>query len=128
MILAGHYDAAVCRSLGRAIERRTRAAAADPDRVPSPALKVRAIRAGRQYLATMDLPGFRRADIRVCVEGRKVSIDAARRGASALHVSRVFELPREVDGEHAEARFQEGMLALRLPLVARPGARVLAVG
>ena len=81
------------------------------------------------YLVTAELPGVRREDIHVAIDGAQVSIEAeARREKEAskdertLHservygkVTRSFTLPQEVDDSRAQARFKDGVLELTLP-------------
>jgi HSP20 family protein len=80
------------------------------------------------YVVKGELPGVKKEDIRVSVDGAQVTLEAeVRQEKSAenervLHtersygkVSRVFTLPQEVDEAAVEARFQDGVLELKLP-------------
>ena len=74
------------------------------------------------------MPGVAKDDIQVTVEGDQVTIaaevkrsDRAREGERALHVERYagalfrsFTLPTELDETASEARFENGVLELRL--------------
>ena len=79
-----------------------------------------------------DLPGMERKDVEVLVEddvlvlrGEK-KLESTREENGCYRVERTFgsfqrivPLPEDVDAEHAEARFDKGVLTLRLPK--RPG-------
>ena len=81
------------------------------------------------YTVTAELPGVRKEDIQVTVDGAEVTLAAevkrekqASQDERVLHiertygkVSRSFSLPQEVDETKAEARFKDGVLELTLP-------------
>ncbi len=81
------------------------------------------------YLVTAELPGVRREDINVSIDGAQVSLTAelkrekeTSQDERVLHAERVygkatrsFTLPQEVDEEKAEAKFRDGVLELTLP-------------
>ncbi len=86
-----------------------------------------------------DLPGLSREDVRVEVEDGALTIEGERRqereieGAGTYHAERVYgmfrrviPLPDGVDPESAEARFDNGVLEVSIPLPAekRRGKRV----
>jgi HSP20 family protein len=87
------------------------------------------IEKGDQYQIAVDLPGVKKEDIQVQVEGARVTISAETKTASeqkdgervlysertATSYGRSFELPVEVTEEGAEARFDNGVLTLTLP-------------
>jgi HSP20 family protein len=96
---------------------------------------------GDKYAVTVDLPGVRKEDIRVTVEGARVAIAAekqtateSRNGEKNLLVernvsgfARSFELPVEVTDESADASFENGVLQLTLPKRAQVGVRPLTI-
>ena len=96
---------------------------------------------GDKYAVTVDLPGVRKDDIRVTVEGSRVAIAAeskagtqTRDGDKVLHserrtasYARSFELPVEVTEENADASFENGVLHLTLPKRAHAAGRPLTV-
>jgi HSP20 family protein len=103
-------------------------------RRPLAAAAVRAIpfdvvRQGDAYVVTADLPGFRKEDIAIEIDGARVDIRAERKdeakpadGERVLYSERragravrSFELGEEVDAERASARFADGVLMLTLP-------------
>jgi HSP20 family protein len=80
------------------------------------------------YTVYAELPGLRKDDIRVEIEGDEVVISAetkreeAREGESWIYAERRFGklqrrvvLPQEIDEAAAEARFNDGVLELTLP-------------
>jgi HSP20 family protein len=84
---------------------------------------------GEKFEVKVDLPGVRKEDIDVSVEGHRVSISArlkeekeVKEGDRVLHsersytsYARVFELPVEVSDAGAEAAYDNGVLTLTLP-------------
>ena len=87
------------------------------------------IEKGDKYQIAVDLPGVKKEDIQVQVEGARVTISAETKTESeqkegervlysertATSYGRSFELPVEVTEEGAEARFDNGVLTLTLP-------------
>jgi HSP20 family protein len=84
---------------------------------------------GDRFEVLVDLPGVRKEDINVTIEGARVAIAAETKrqeqvkdGERVLHserfaasYARSFELPAEVTEEGAEASFENGVLKLGLP-------------
>ena len=94
------------------------------------------------YLVKADIPGVKKEDINVRVEGNVVQIDAEVRqekesrgnGDKLLRseryygsVSRTFSLGQDVDDQKAQARYADGVLNLELPKKAGAGSRKLAI-
>jgi len=81
------------------------------------------------YLVTAELPGVRKEDINVTVDGAQVTLAAeVKREKEAagndrlLHtersfgkLTRTFTLPQELDEAKVEAKFRDGVLELALP-------------
>lgn len=81
------------------------------------------------YLVTAELPGVKKEDIHVAIDGAQVTLEAevkrekeASKDERTLHSERVygkvvrsFTLPQEVDEAKAEAKFKDGVLELTLP-------------
>jgi len=94
-----------------------------------------------KYAVTVDLPGVKKEDIRVTVEGSRVSIAAetkseteTKNGDKVLYTerraasyARSFELPVEVTEDGAEANYENGVLRLSLPKRAHVAGRRLTV-
>jgi HSP20 family protein len=82
----------------------------------------------RHYLVSMELPGIAKDDVKLTIEGRRVSVNAqSRREASRKDGERViyrerssasfarrFTLPEEIDEAASEARLEHGVLSLTL--------------
>jgi len=112
------------------------------DDLPGAALaRMDVVDKGEKYAVTVDLPGVKKEDIRVTVEGSRVSIGAetkseteSKNGDKVLHTerraasyARSFELPVEVTEENAEASYENGVLRLSLPKRAHVAGRRLTV-
>jgi HSP20 family protein len=96
---------------------------------------------GEAFEIKVDMPGVRKEDINVAVEGSRVSISAEAKtenevkdGDKVLHTeryeasySRAFELPAEVTESGADARFENGVLTLTLPKRAPVASRRVTV-
>ena len=81
------------------------------------------------YVVSAELPGVKREDIHVSIDGAQVTLEAevkrekeASHGERVLHservygkVTRSFTLPQDVDESKAEAKFRDGVLELTLP-------------
>jgi HSP20 family protein len=96
---------------------------------------------GEKFLVTVDLPGVKKEDININIEGARVAITAemltetpVKEGEKLLYTERVaksyarsFELPVEVTETGAEAMYDNGVLMLTLPKRAPTEARKLVV-
>lgn len=97
---------------------------------------------GERFEVKVDLPGVKRDDIHVTIEGPRVSISAQAKSESeskdkegrvlhseryAARYARSFELPVEVDDKSAKARFEDGVLTLALPKKAAVVSKRLAI-
>lgn len=80
------------------------------------------------YVVKADMPGFKKEDIKIAVDGSTVSISATMQGQNEQAVGdtvyserysgsqyRSFSLPQEVDDGKTEAKYQDGVLNLTLP-------------
>jgi HSP20 family protein len=95
----------------------------------APRLKVDVAEKNGAYLVTAELPGVKKEDIHVDIDGAQVTLTAESKrekdiaeGERVLHtervygkVSRSFTLPQELDEGRAEAKFKDGVLELTLP-------------
>lgn len=95
----------------------------------------------KAYLVHAEIPGVKKEDIHVNIDGNQVSISAevkqereVKESEKLLRneryygsVSRVFSLENEVDDEAAEARYKDGVLELTLPKKKAASARKLVI-
>lgn len=94
---------------------------------------------GPDYIVHADIPGVRREDIDVSIDGNKVTLTAEFRpedrkieDSKVLHserhagtVTRAFRLPSEIDQGSAKARYQDGVLTLTLPKASAKNTRLV---
>lgn len=92
------------------------------------------------YMVKAEIPGVKKEDIKISVEGNRVSINAEVKEEKDEKTtgmvcseryygqeSRSFTLPQEVDDAKAEARYEHGMLMLTLPKKPGTGAKQLTI-
>jgi HSP20 family protein len=93
------------------------------------------------YKVVAELPGVKKEDIKVNIEGDEVSITAETRleketkdGERLLHseryvgkVARAFRLAQEIDESRASAKYSDGVLELTLPKKATAAAKQLTI-
>ncbi|MFN0162228.1 MAG: Hsp20/alpha crystallin family protein [Burkholderiales bacterium] len=95
---------------------------------------------GNDYLVTADLPGYRKEDIAVEIDGAQVTITAEANEEKPADEARVlysercggraqrsFELADEIDEGRASARYADGVLSLVLPKKVAETRKLLAV-
>jgi len=96
---------------------------------PTPSIRMDVREQGNHYLVHAELPGVKKEDIHVVVDGNQVSISAevkkekeVKEGERTLRseryfgkVSRSFQLGQEIDDSQAVAKFNDGVLELSLP-------------
>lgn len=105
----------------------------------TPAIRMDVKELDNSYLVHAEMPGVKKDDIHVVVEGNQVSISAeikqqneVREGERVLRseryfgkISRSFQLEQDLDDAHASARFNDGVLELTLPKrIASPSKRL----
>lgn len=104
----------------------------------SPAVDLREDHEG--FVLSAELPGVRREDIRIRVEGGTLTLEGERllepeaRAADPLRIersygafSRAFPLPAAVDASKARARFRHGVLEVFVPKAAEAPGRAIRV-
>ena len=93
------------------------------------------------YAVLAEIPGVKKDEIQVSVEGNQVAISAEikrqkeeKQGEKTLRseryygrVARSFALSQDVDQEKAQAKYENGVLEMRLPKKAPASTRSLAV-
>jgi HSP20 family protein len=109
------------------------------DGLGTPRLDVRETE--KTFEVQADLPGVRKDDIKVSIDGPRVTIEGECQQAneqregeqvvyserSTRHYQRSFSLPSEVDDAAAEARLEDGVLKLTLPKKVGGSARRLTI-
>ncbi|MDY0013341.1 MAG: Hsp20/alpha crystallin family protein [Rhodocyclaceae bacterium] len=107
----------------------------------APSIKVDVKEKPDAYEVHAELPGVKKEDIHVHIDGSVLSISAERKqekevkdGERVLRteryfgkVSRSFQLGQELDEGRAAAKFNDGVLELTLPKKAAPQARRLTI-
>ena len=98
-------------------------------RAELPRMKVDVAEKNGAYAVTAELPGVKKEDIQVTIDGAQVTLSAevkrekeATEADRVLHtersygkVTRSFTLPQELDEAKVDARFKDGVLELTLP-------------
>jgi len=111
------------------------------ERDTSPQIKMDLTENDKAYLVYADIPGVQKDEIKVSVEGNKVSImaeakhekDAVEEGKMLWHERyqgscfRSLTLAYEIDEENAKAKYENGVLELTLPKKGGTGQKEIAV-
>lgn len=106
-----------------------------------PRMKVDVAEKNNSYIVTAELPGVKKEDIQVTIDGSQVTLNAevkrekeVSEDGRVLHtervfgkVSRSFTLPQEVDETKSEAKFRDGVLELTLPKKAAAARKQIAI-
>jgi len=106
-----------------------------------PRMKVDVAEQNGAYQVSAELPGVRKEDIQVSIDGAQVTLAAelkrekeTREGERVLHTERVygratrsFTLPQEIDEAKVEAKFRDGVLELTLPKKAAAARRSITI-
>jgi HSP20 family protein len=106
-----------------------------------PRMKVDVAEKNGAYKVIAELPGVKKEDIQVSIDGSQVTLAAevkqekeTSQDERVLHaerlfgkVSRSFALPQEVDEAKAEARFRDGVLELTLPKKAAAARKQISI-
>lgn len=94
-----------------------------------------------EYKVQAEMPGVRKEDIHVQIDGNRVAISAEvkqeaeqKEGERLLRteryygaVARSFQLASELDDEKADAKFENGVLTLTLPKKTAPAAKRVTI-
>lgn len=110
-----------------------------PSEVPQMRLDVKETPEG--YVVHAELPGMKKEDIHVSIDGSLVSISAERKQENEVkegerllrserhfgQVSRSFHVGQDIDETRASARFNDGVLELNLPKKASSSTRRLTI-
>jgi HSP20 family protein len=113
----------------------------EPREAVAPRLKVDVAEKNGAYLVVAEIPGVRKEDIQVSVDGAQVTLTSeVKREREAgpdervLHVERAygkatrsFTLPQELDEAKVEARYRDGVLELTLPKKAAAARKQITI-
>jgi HSP20 family protein len=106
-----------------------------------PRMKVDVAEKNGAYVVSAELPGVRKEDINVTVDGAQVTLEAevkrekeASQDERVLHTERVFgkvtrsfTLPQELDEAKVEAKYRDGILELTLPKKAAAQRKAITI-
>jgi HSP20 family protein len=106
-----------------------------------PRVKVDVTESNGAYQVSADLPGVKKEDIQVAIDGAQVTLSAevkrekdVSEGERVLHsertygkLTRSFTLPQELDEAKAEAKFRDGVLELTLPKKAAAARKAITI-
>jgi HSP20 family protein len=107
----------------------------------APRMKVDVEETDQAYILRAEIPGAKKEDMMVSIDGNTVSIRAdmvqertEQEGRNMIRSERFFEeeyrtftLPQEVDESKADARYENGVLILTLPKKSGGGGRKLTI-
>ena len=107
----------------------------------APRMKVDVAEKNGAYTVTAELPGVRKEDIQVTIDGAQLTLSAevkrekeVQQDERILHtersfgkVTRSFSLPQELDEAKAEAKFRDGVLELTLPKKAAAARKQISI-
>jgi HSP20 family protein len=108
---------------------------------PARRMKIDVAEQNGEYKVLAELPGVKKEDIKVNIDGDEVSITAESRaerdekdGERVLHseryfgkVARAFRLSQEIDEARASAKYSDGVLELTLPKKVAAAAKQLTI-
>ncbi len=109
--------------------------------VNTPSIRMDVTEQAKVFLVHAELPGVKKEDIHVHIEGNQVSISAEIRQENTIkegdrilraertfgQVSRTFQLSQDIDDTQSTARFSDGVLELTLPKKAASASKRLTI-
>lgn len=113
----------------------------DVDLAPQMQVKMDVTKADDGYTVKAELPGVKKEDIQVSIDGNEVTISGEvkkeseeKKGEEVIRseryygkVLRSFTLPHEVDEAKAVAKYGDGVLKLTLPMKVKAATKKLAI-
>ncbi|HWI15345.1 MAG TPA: Hsp20/alpha crystallin family protein [Burkholderiales bacterium] len=113
----------------------------DIDMPESMQIKMDVTRSEDGYVVKAEMPGMKKDDIHVSVDGSQVTVTGEvkreseeKEGEQVIRseryygkVARSFTLPQDIDEARVEARYADGVLELELPRKAKAAGRKIAV-
>lgn len=137
------FEPAISDSFENMFKRFLSPARLDTDLMLGPLeMRVDVVEKNGNYTVRADLPGVKKEDINVRIDGNIVQIDAEVRqqkdikenGERILRneryygaISRAFTVAQDVDDSKAKATYQDGVLTLELPKKASSSAKRLSI-
>jgi HSP20 family protein len=108
---------------------------------PPMRMKMDVTKADDTYSVKADIPGVKKGDIQVSIDGNEVTISGEikkeseeKKGEEVIRserhygkVSRSFTLPHDIDESKVVAKYDDGVLKLTLPMKAKATSRKIAV-
>ena len=108
---------------------------------PQMRMKMDVTKADDTYTVRADIPGVKKGDIQVSIDGNEVTISGEvkkeseeKKGEEVIRseryygkVARSFTLPHDVDEAKVVAKYDDGVLRLTLPMKAKATSRKIAV-
>ena len=106
-----------------------------------PRIKVDVSEADAAYNVKADIPGVKKEDIHVAIDGKQISIEAEvrkekeeKQGENVVRSERYygkqyrsFTLGSDIDSAKAEAKYQDGVLELKLPKKSNGSSKELKI-
>jgi len=113
----------------------------DLDVAPQMRMKIDVTKAEDTYTVKAEIPGVKKDDIQVSIDGNEVTISGEikkeseeKKGEEMLRseryygkVSRSFTLPHDVDEAKVVAKYTDGVLKLTLPMKSKSASRKITV-
>lgn len=93
-----------------------------------------------EFVLRAELPGVAKEDLKVEVKENRLTLSGKKENAwkkegeyryaesNYGEFARVFELPRNVQGDSIKAEYKDGVLALRIPKVKEAQPRTISIG
>jgi HSP20 family protein len=114
----------------------------DLEGLPQLQIKLDIKKADDAYRVDAELPGVKKEDIHVDIDGNRVTISAEvkketeqKKGEEVLkseryfgRLERMFMLDKDIDEAKAEAKFDDGVLKLTLPMKSKMTSKRITVG
>ena len=133
-VFGDNFDAALRRFFSPALP--------EGDQPPHMKMRIDVTENDKAYNVKADIPGVKKEDIHVRVDGNVVQIDAQTQSAKETRgdgdkvlrseryygsISRTFSLAQDVDDGKVQAKYADGVLSLELPKKAPADARKITV-
>jgi HSP20 family protein len=104
------------------------------------AMQMDVVRRGDEFLVRLDVPGVASESVNVTVDGRVLTIEATResderdgdvaylRGLPYGTVRRQVSLPDNLDVDHIQASYENGVLSVQIPVAEHAKPRRIEIG